>query len=81
MECLICRDLERSYGVGLREYAEACSSSYYAVSKEFAAVKNVDMERALYALEEHRLLCAFAVKVVALSPERSESAHLIELAA
>ncbi len=81
MECPICRDLERSYNEELREYAEARSSAYYVVNRRFAAIKNVDMERALYALEEHHLLCVFTGKPLMHSPERDKSAGLIELAA
>jgi hypothetical protein len=81
MECPICRDLERAYEVGLREYIEARSSACYQISKKFAAVKKVDMERAWYALEEHRLLCVLASKVLALSPERDTSTGLRQMAA
>jgi len=81
MGCLICRDLERAYEVGLREYMEARSSACFRVSKRFAAEKNVDMERARYELEEHRRLCVFAVRVIALSPERDMSTSLRQLAA
>jgi hypothetical protein len=70
MECPICRDLERAYDEGLSKYIEARSSASYRVSRKFAAEKNVDMERARYELEEHRLLCRFAGKVLELSPRR-----------
>jgi len=76
MECLICRNLKRAYDVGLREYSEARSSAYFEVSKKFAAVKNVDMERARNELEEHRLRCVFVGKVLALPEGRDTSAHL-----
>jgi len=76
MECLVCRDLERSYDAGLREYRDAISSAYYTVSKKLAAVKNVDMERARYELSEHRLLCFFASRICALSQERGMSPGL-----
>lgn len=66
MECLVCRDLERAYDVVRREYSEARSSACYPVSGKFAAVKNVDMERGRYELEEHRLQCVSAGKVPAL---------------
>jgi hypothetical protein len=81
MECLVCRDLERTYDAGRKEYIEARSSACYRVTKEFAAVKNVDMERARYELEEHRLLCVFAGKVLAPSEEREWSTCLRQLAA
>ena len=70
MDCPICRDLERAFEAGLSEYIEARSSACYRVSKRLAAKKNVDMERARYELEEHRLVCVSAVRVLALLPER-----------
>jgi len=76
MECLVCRDLERSYDAGLREYRDALSSAYYRVSKKLAAVKNVEMERARYELSEHCLLCAFAAKVHALTLKQDMSLRL-----
>jgi hypothetical protein len=66
MDCLICRELERAFDMVRREYSEARSSAYYPISGEFAAVKNVDMERARYELEEHRLLCVFAGRIITL---------------
>jgi hypothetical protein len=81
MECPICRDLERAYQAGLGEYIEARSSACYQVSKMLAASKNVDMERAKSDLEEHRLVCATAIRVLALMPERDVTTSLRHLAA
>ncbi|MGB8032039.1 MAG: hypothetical protein WCF30_20500 [Terracidiphilus sp.] len=81
MKCPICRDRERAYQAGLCEYIEARSSAYYQISKKLAAKKNVDMERARYELEEHRLVCASAIRVLALLPERDVSTSLRQLAA
>jgi len=81
MGCSICRDLERAFEAGLSEYIKARSSAFYQISKKSAAKKNVDMERARYALEEHRLLCVSAVTVIALLPERDVSIDLSQLAA
>lgn len=81
MGCSICRELELAYETGLSEYIEARSSPCYRVSKRFAAKKNVDMERAKYDLEEHRLVCVSALGVIALLPELDVSASLIQLAA
>jgi hypothetical protein len=81
MNCLICRDLARAFEAGLSEYIEARSSACYQVSKRLAARKNVDMERARYELEEHRLICVSAVRVLALLPERDVSTSLRQLAA
>ena len=56
MDCPICRDLERAYKADLSDYGVARSSACYRVSTELAAQKNVDLERARYELEEHRLV-------------------------
>ena len=81
MNCSICRNLEQAFEAGLSEYVEARSSAGYQVSKRHAAEMNVDMERARYELEEHRLVCVTAVTVLALVPERYVSTSLIQLAA
>jgi hypothetical protein len=76
MNCSICRNLEQAFEAGLSEYVEARSSACFRVCTEFAALKNVDMERARYELEEHRLQCDSAVKVRVLLPERDVSSSL-----
>jgi hypothetical protein len=81
MECPICRDLKQAYQAGLSEYIEARSSASYRVSTMLAAFKNVDMERAKSDLEEHRLVCVSAIRVLALMPERDASTSLRQLAA
>jgi hypothetical protein len=58
MDCLKCKDLSGALEFRRTQYVEACSSAYYQVSTEFAAKKNVDMERAKYDLQEHRAVCA-----------------------
>ena len=57
MECLICRDLERAFASSRSKYIEARSAAYFRVSTELAAYKNVDMERAKSALEDHLAVC------------------------
>jgi hypothetical protein len=81
MECPICRDLERAYQAGLSEYIEARSSACFQVSKWHAALKNVDMERAKSDLEEHRLVCVFAIRALAPLSEQDASTSLRQLAA
>jgi hypothetical protein len=76
MGCSICRNLEQAFEAGLSEYIEARSSAGYQVSKRHAAEMNVDMERARYELEEHRLVCVSVVRVRALLPERDVSLSL-----
>ena len=81
MNCPICRDLERDFAAGLTEYVAARSSASYNVSKSFAAKRNVDMERARYDLEEHRLVCVSAARLFALLPKPDITTSLRQLAA
>ena len=81
MDCPICRDLERAYKADLSDYGVARSSACYRVSTELAAQKNVDLERARYELEEHRLVCVAAVRLLSLLPKRNVSTSLKQLAA
>lgn len=81
MDCLTCRSLERAYGALVSEYAEARASVCYRVSTARAAQKNVDMERARYELEEHRIVCASAVSVHKLLPQRDAPKNSRQLAA
>jgi pyruvate/oxaloacetate carboxyltransferase len=81
MGCSTCRNLERAYQAGISEYAQARASVCYRVSTVLAAQKNVDMERARYELEEHRIVCASAASVPALLPERDAPKSLRQLAA
>jgi hypothetical protein len=46
MACLTCKDLERTLDFRRSRYFEARSAAHHQVSTEFAAQKNVDMERA-----------------------------------
>jgi hypothetical protein len=61
MRCLLCRNLETAFEARRREFIEASSVAYYSVSKKFAAYMNVEMERALIELEEHRSICLSAM--------------------
>jgi hypothetical protein len=81
MDCPICRDLKRTYEAGFREYIEACSSACFRACTRLAARKNVEMERARYEVEEHRLVCVSAVRVFARLPGRAVSTSLRPLAA
>ena len=81
MGCPICRDRESAYQAALSEYTEARSSACYQVSKRLAAFKNVEMERAKSDLEDHRLVCVCAIRVLALLPERDVFTGLRQLAA
>lgn len=81
MDCPICSELEQRYRAGLSEYSEARSSAYHRVTERLAAKKNVDMERARLELEEHRLVCVFAVSVMALVPQKAVPPRLRRYAA
>jgi hypothetical protein len=62
MECLTCKDLERAFASSRSMYIAARSAAFYRVSTELAAYKNVDMERAKSALEDHLAVCASATE-------------------
>jgi hypothetical protein len=57
MHCLTRRDLERVFEYSRSKYNEARSAVFYQISTKLAAKKQVDMERARYDLEEHKLIC------------------------
>jgi hypothetical protein len=63
MECLTCKNLKIAFESRRREHIEALSSVYYRVTTEFAAHKNVDKERAKSDLEDHQLLCVYALQM------------------
>ena len=61
MRCALCLDLEAAFEARRNEYIEASSLAYFRVSKKFAAYMNVEMERALIELEDHRSACLSAM--------------------
>ncbi|MGB9106637.1 MAG: hypothetical protein WCC59_17930 [Terriglobales bacterium] len=63
MNCLECAALDRTLKAALAKYIEARSAAFYRVSTEFAAMKQVDMERARASVQEHELVCRFAAQV------------------
>jgi len=68
MGCSICRNLERALESRRSEYIEVRSSACYRVCTRPAAFMNVDMERAKSELEEHKSLCACAVRELVRAP-------------
>lgn len=58
MDCLTCVHLEHVFESRLSKYREARFSSFFRVSTELAAKKQVDMERARNDLEEHQSTCS-----------------------
>lgn len=81
MNCPICRDLIRAFVAGVDEYRTARYSACYRVTTEFAAQKNVDMERARCDVEEHHRICVEFVRSIAHLPERDVTPRLRPIAA
>jgi len=72
--CLECKDLNRIFKSELTKYLVARSAAFYRISTEFAAKRQVDMERAKNDMEEHLLICRFATKAQCLVPVQESSA-------
>lgn len=70
MNCAECKDLERYFDEMHVRYEAARTSAYYRVCTELGARREVDMERAKSALEEHREVCARAVAEQPFTPAR-----------
>jgi hypothetical protein len=68
MRCLLCRNLEQAFEATRREFIESSSLACYSVSKKFAAYLNVEMERALNELQDHRSVCRSAMSESARLP-------------
>ena len=62
MSCLRCEDLGRALKVRQSEYNEALTSTYFRVSRKYAAYLSVELERAKSELEEHRSICVSPLK-------------------
>jgi len=57
VKCLVCKDLKRVLESADADYKSARSSPLYLVSTQFAAMMQVDMERARSAWSEHAGSC------------------------
>ncbi len=57
MHCQLCRNLEQAFETRRSAFVEASSLASFQVSSRFAAYLNVEMERALIELQEHRAIC------------------------
>jgi hypothetical protein len=57
MLCQLCRNLEQAFDTTRSAFLEASSLASFQVSNRFAAYLNVEMERALIELQEHRSIC------------------------
>jgi transcription initiation factor TFIIIB Brf1 subunit/transcription initiation factor TFIIB len=69
MDCPICKGLQHTFEAKRDAYVAARYATYYRVSTELAAIKNVDMERARSPFDEHQLMCGTAnVKVKPPNP-------------
>jgi hypothetical protein len=62
MDCSICKDLEKEVETREREFAEARCSASYGVCIRPAAYRNVNMEFARSALQDHQSVCATVVR-------------------
>jgi len=78
MGCLRCKNLERALKVRQSEYMEALASAFYPVSRKLAAYTSVEVERARNELEEHRSICASAVKQPAASVAKAPPRPALE---
>ena len=70
MDCLECKDLQRYFDEMQARYVAARTSAYHRVCTELGARREVDMERAKSALEEHREVCARPVAEQPFTPAR-----------
>ncbi|MGO9337537.1 MAG: hypothetical protein ACLPY1_08530 [Terracidiphilus sp.] len=61
MHCQLCRNLEQAFETRRSAFIEASSLASFQVSSRFAAYLNVEMERALLELQEHRSVCRSAL--------------------
>jgi hypothetical protein len=61
MHCQLCRNLQIAFETRRSAFVEASSLASFQVSSRFAAYLNVEMERALIELQEHRSVCRSAV--------------------
>ena len=61
MHCQLCRNLEQAFETRRSAFVEASSLASFQVSNRFAAYLNVEMERALIELQDHRSICRTAV--------------------
>jgi hypothetical protein len=61
--CPECENLNRVFESKLTGYLSARSAVLYRISTEFAAMQQVDMERAKNDMEEHLSICSFAPKL------------------
>ncbi|MBZ5650530.1 MAG: hypothetical protein LAO18_08615 [Acidobacteriia bacterium] len=61
--CRECENLNRVFESKLTEYLAARSAVLYRINTQFAARRQVDMERAKNDMEEHMSTCSFAIQL------------------
>jgi hypothetical protein len=61
MHCQLCKNLQQAFETRRSAFLEASSLASFQVSSRFAAYLNVEMERALIELQEHRSTCRSTV--------------------
>jgi len=74
MDCMDCKNLLSVFELAMARYVDARSSSFYRVSTDHAAKRQVDMERAKSDLEEHSLVCPFAPSDLMISKKEPTAA-------
>ena len=80
MNCLECAALDRTLKASLARYVEARSSAFFRVSTEFAAMNQVDMERAKSSVQEHGLACPFAAQAEPIGDIEAENPGAVKAA-
>jgi hypothetical protein len=75
MHCQLCQNLEQAFEARRSAFVEASSLASFQVSSRFAAYLNVEMERALIELDEHRSTCRFANSETAAMPVVAQLRH------
>jgi hypothetical protein len=61
MRCRLCRNLEQAVEARRSEFLQASSHAYYGENNKYAAYMNVELERALSELQDHRSVCRAAL--------------------
>jgi hypothetical protein len=75
MRCLLCRNLEQALEARRSEFLQASSHSYYGVNNKYAAYLNVELQRALNDLQDHRSVCRAAINEIERLPNVAQLRH------
>jgi len=75
MRCLLCRNLEQAVEARRSEFLQASSHSYYGVNNTQAAYLNVELQRAMSELQDHRSVCRAAISELECLPNVAQLRH------